>query len=831
MTSKQNPLAKEALNYFYPVRAIGKHPIDVDFLQDRTGQRALQHDDNIAILTGEGAYKREDKVYGLLIVDSDQARPGEINGVEEWNKLCWSNEGIQALDFDTVIDQSGSGGNRHYFLTNENMKISKKRCSEFKAKYNIDILYNGKCCMYPGSIYPGCIDVGNKKKDPTNPANHKCKFVDKCLNKGNKYKWIKPPQHQRIQYIPLWLLRMIEGEDKTKEYASQPLEHEFTDDDRENVRKMLELIKDDAWDDRDGWMTAVWSLHSFGFSFDEIDTYSRKSVKKYTDGCVEEILKQFNDKYKYSYGKNSSFFKWASQHLKDGKTVGDLNCLIPFWPSSVKLSADDIKFIRKRYSEDVWGLTEILNRFYCNDNVRVTTNDGFIYCWDSEDTCYRKTLSTLFYNKICNVAKPILNEFLSIMKTEHDKDASDDKQIKKEQKEQIQTINNLIKKLNRRQDLKIIVESITTSSLEHYPNFEKILDKNKEELPIRDNKVLNFKTWEIRDRTKQDYWSDYCPVAITENKESIKWAKEHFLTLADGDKDLMKCITYTLGYCMTGFTHEKKAIIIYGERSNTGKSFTSKLMRTILNHFCTPSQKKLLYFHKGKSLETSHTAELDKLKYSRLVIISEASSDDSINPHILKTITGGDPITGRECHGKAEYCFETQAKPMTITNDNQGYDPGDEATVKRLHALPFNHVYENIPEADAYCNSLLSGEKLDALFTVLAFAARNYIRSGQPLPTCEAMITLKKEQNQLQDNIEDFIEDYCIVHKDAKCKKIDLWTAYAKSNDKKRSDVKGRNYFYSRLADLGYKDKETKTDNLLIITGISLKEGGILGQI
>ena len=141
---------------FSPIPVVGKEPF-LNKWSTMSGEEVLphlkSHDGNIAIRTGQ--------LSDVIIIDCDKPRGGNgEDGNDVWERLVFKHEKIKASELKTAIDKSGSGGYRYYFKW-KNMSYAKNIYID-AIKTLIDILADGQCAVYPGSVYPGCY-TGIKK--------------------------------------------------------------------------------------------------------------------------------------------------------------------------------------------------------------------------------------------------------------------------------------------------------------------------------------------------------------------------------------------------------------------------------------------------------------------------------------------------------------------------------------------------------------------------------------------------------------------------------------------------------------------------------------------
>ena len=227
-----------------------------------------------------------------------------------------------------------------------------------------------------------------------------------------------------------------------------------------------------------------------------------------------------------------------------------------------------------------------------------------------------------------------------------------------------------------------VVMGITSDILDD-SIFDK-LDKVKPELlPIKDNRVINLFTKEVRPRVISDYFTFECPV------EPVDEYSDFFTSMIEsimcGNTENLDYFQRIMGYCLTGSKEAQSYFIWYGKGSN-GKSLILNLLQAVLGKAASPISKSVMV-DMGK--KGSNGCEMITLKDLRLGTFSETNSNDALNEGILKTISGGDRIRARALY-KEEISFELFVKLIVCTNHKPEFNGADHGTTRRIKLLPFD---------------------------------------------------------------------------------------------------------------------------------------------
>jgi len=133
-------------------------------------------------------------------------------------------------------------------------------------------------------------------------------------------------------------------------------------------------------------------------------------------------------------------------------------------------------------------------------------------------------------------------------------------------------------------------------------------------LPIKNDKIIDLRTCEVRDKNENDQFDFVCPVNFIDSE--LPFANKYFNELTTSLTLLQKC----LGYCLTGDTSSQKFFVIKGI-GNNGKTTLMEVLKYILSN-----SHKMMSVDGG--VEQLTNVELNN---SRLGIYSEINSDNDIS--------------------------------------------------------------------------------------------------------------------------------------------------------------------------------------------------------
>jgi P4 family phage/plasmid primase-like protien len=326
---------------------------------------------------------------------------------------------------------------------------------------------------------------------------------------------------------------------------------------------------------------------------------------------------------------------------------------------------------------------------WAQDNVKYHSNSKDIYIWDENKRVWFATnninyvMNRLHDNVGIIWDKAITDISLEYSETENkDKEKELLKNLKtlKTQKGKLKDDNFTSKVWNK------LVPLITDD------NFDNIINKNKDYLPIKNGLKICLKNGEISKREREDYFSFEIPVEYKPNCDFTnveKYVNKLFVSSSQQESlDFVEWMRNLLGYFLTGHLTHRKIYIFYGIGCN-GKSKFMKLFKKILGDFYnTGAEELLIADRKGNKSKTA--PELMDLKHSRLVVINELEEKEKINTKKMKNIRGDDELTGRNLFEKKYSKFYTQAKVVLLTNKKPSLNMNDQANKDSICMIPFN---------------------------------------------------------------------------------------------------------------------------------------------
>lgn len=281
------------------------------------------------------------------------------------------------------------------------------------------------------------------------------------------------------------------------------------------------------------------------------------------------------------------------------------------------------------------------------------------------------------------------------------------------------------------------------------------------------NLTIDLKTFEAREPSREDLITKAAGAVYDPSAKCPIWMR--FLDkIFQGDKDLIGYVQRAAGYSLTGSMVEQVYFFCHGTGAN-GKSVFLATFRALLGDYA-----------KQASFDTfliQHTAkvrnDLAALAGARIITASEAEEGSRLSMQVIKSWTGGDPITARFLFGE-DFTFKPVGKIWLAANTKPAISERNYAAWRRVHLIPF---LVTIPPEEQ--DRELEKKLLEELPGILIWALdglKEYHRIGlQPPEAVKAATDAYRREN---DSMAAFLSECCEVRKLAICKNSDLFREY-----------------------------------------------------
>ncbi len=306
-----------------------------------------------------------------------------------------------------------------------------------------------------------------------------------------------------------------------------------------------------------------------------------------------------------------------------------------------------------------------------------------------------------------------------------------------------------------------------------------------------------------------DYCTKVTAVSPREGTPCPIWMA--FLSaVTGGDAELIGFLKRFLGYCLTGFVTEHSLVFLFGTGAN-GKGVFTSTVTGILGDYAIVAPMEMFL---ASNVER-HPTEIAKLKGARLVVAHETQKGRRWDESKIKTLTGGDTLTGRFMRGDF-FDFKPTHKFLIAGNHKPSFRSVDEAIRRRFLLVPFTVC---IPEED---RDPKLAEKLraewPAILRLMVDGCLEWQRDGLMVPD-----SVRKATEYLadQDTVGQWADEWIEHELEGFVKTRDLFKSWKQWCEDRNLPAGTETAFSDTLKDRGYVQKRiTKARGF---NGIALK--------
>jgi putative DNA primase/helicase len=317
-------------------------------------------------------------------------------------------------------------------------------------------------------------------------------------------------------------------------------------------------------------------------------------------------------------------------------------------------------------------------------------------------------------------------------------------------------------------------------------------------LPIKNNKVVDLKTGEIRRREPEDYFTYFCNVEPTTKKSEL--FNNFIKDIMCRNQEAVKYLQSILGYSISGDMTAQSVFIMWGNGSN-GKSVLLNLISEMMGDAYKPASKSI-FLNIGKA----HGEDLLDIKDRRIITYSETADNDNLNEEIIKMISGGDMITARGNY-KSPISFKLISKLLLITNNKPKFNGNDYAMIRRIKFLPFQAKFVDVPIKKNEYKKNINLEKeliknhLDEFFSFCLEGSINYFKNNKfEIP--KHIGDLQQEYLESQGNIEKWYSENIVPKPDNILLRSDTYNNYKLYCDDNAVTNIGKSSFFEKMKDI-----------------------------
>jgi len=513
--------------------------------------------------------------------------------------------------------------------------------------------------------------------------------------------------------------------EEEEEKVKKPRKSKFNQDCQDKIeliKELLNKLSNEVWTNFDSWREMVWAMKSLGLSLDDAKHYSQKTTKNnYDENEVEKLWDNYNDEYKYN-----------------------LNCIFKYLKKN--LDKEEQKPLIKKYKEvfGTWAVSPLekilleeyeeglANLFLEHNKNYVMVNGETAYYFNPKTKLYQLVSTKNIQSSLVPTLRPILEEVISQAKQSASKE--DLGEFYEFIQFKIARLKKILEEVLCDTKQRKITNIISKKHELYDSDFESKLNKVPHQAPLKNGKIIDFNTLEVRDRVYTDLWNMEYNVSYNPNYDK-SIPEKYFRSLAQTtnpetpQKHIDEMYVYLCelcGFLMTGF--RLKAFWFFIGSTNNGKSKLVELLGKIVGNFQKPLNKYLIIENDRK--QEAPSASAMNMRNMRIGVFNELKATDKLDDGKIKEFTGGDTIDVRGLYQANTTQFKPSCRFLILLNEMLTFSAEQPALAKRSNAVPFNNTFKGTPDEEKYLDDLMENQ-LDTIFSFLCQYAQTFCKTRE----------------------------------------------------------------------------------------------------
>ena len=340
-------------------------------------------------------------------------------------------------------------------------------------------------------------------------------------------------------------------------------------------------------------------------------------------------------------------------------------------------------------------------------------------------------------------------------------------------------------------------------------------DRDEFILGAPNGKVIDLRTGETRTAAPTDRIMKSVSVEPS-NAPCPRWEK-FVKEITDGNDELAKYLQRMAGSWLTASPKDHALTIWHGAGGN-GKGTFISVAQQILGPYSTTIPVDSLVTKKSGDTDLGGVAMLCG---ARLAVAQEGETTRRFNTGLLKTLTGGDRLTGKVLY-ENKFEFKPTHKLVILTNNKPRIDL-DGGIRRRLHLVPFTRSFEAVKNVN------LKEELLEEAGSILQWMIEGCMawqRDGLAPPSSVTDYT--NEYFEEADDLKNWLEQNWILDKGAWTANSDLFADWKMFCQGARISVGNQKDLVENLVREGFQKKKNPRGDKRGIAGLKIRNSGMI---
>jgi len=281
-----------------------------------------------------------------------------------------------------------------------------------------------------------------------------------------------------------------------------------------------------------------------------------------------------------------------------------------------------------------------------------------------------------------------------------------------------------------------------------------------------ENATIDLKTGSLREPQRGDLITKAIGARYDEAAQCPLWLK--FLDRIFPDEELRKYIKRAVGYCLTSSMGEQAFFFCYGQGAN-GKSVFLAVLRALLGEYARQADFSTFLVQRNEKVRN----DLAALAGARVITAIEAEEGGRLSMQVIKSWTGGDPVTARFLFGE-NFTFQPQGKLWLAANNKPAITERNHAAWRRVRLIPFTATIPEAERVNEYEKVLYP--ELPGILNWALEGLQDYQKNGMETPN--VVLDATNEYRRENDSLEQFVFECCEMGKLKVCKNTELYDTY-----------------------------------------------------
>jgi putative DNA primase/helicase len=283
----------------------------------------------------------------------------------------------------------------------------------------------------------------------------------------------------------------------------------------------------------------------------------------------------------------------------------------------------------------------------------------------------------------------------------------------------------------------------------------------------------------------------------------------------DDDQQMVDFLSRAVGYTLTGDAGIQAMFFLHGDGCN-GKGVFTSVIRQLLGRYADNASFDTFVVQKNDGRIRN---DLAKLVGARYVTASESQEGNRLDEALIKSLTGGDPITTRFLH-KEFFTYYPQFKLWMSSNYKPAIRGQDWGIWRRVKMIPFEVIIPD-EERDEQLTDKLKAELPGILNWALRGLA-DFLQFGMMYP--DKVNAATQQYRESQDIIGHFLKAKCFLDPVVLSRASDLYERYKTwAADAKEFVLKERQ-FSDAMKKRGFEVEHKRDGNHYLGVGRSATE-------